>query len=77
MPISTRKAGRKKISPERVNVGSLKLEEPYDTQFKAVLRDFGFESVPSFIRQCAFSLLRQRDVKLVLPLEFKTFPAEK
>ena len=76
MPTSTRKSRRKKAAPYRNNVGSLKLEEPYDTQFKQVLRDFGFESVPSFIRQCAFSLLRQRDVKLVLPLEFKTFPAE-
>jgi hypothetical protein len=67
-----RKSNRKPKAPYRTNIGSLKLESPMDEEFKGVLKTYGFESVPSFIRQCAFSLLRQKDAKLILPLEFKT-----
>ena len=72
MPLPRRKYRQKSKAPHRINVGTLKLEEPFDEQFKETLRAYGFESVPSFIRQCAFSLLRQKDAKLILPLEFKT-----
>lgn len=71
MAITKRKTRRK--APHRTNIGSLKLEAPYDKEFKQALTKYGFESVPSFIRQCAFSILKQREAKLILPLEFKTF----
>jgi hypothetical protein len=70
-----RKRTRKKV-PYRTNIGSLKLESPSAEEFKAVLKAFGFESVPAFLRQCALSILRQKGRKLILPLEFKTVPRE-
>ncbi len=74
MELPKRKYRRKTKTPHRSNAGSLKLEEPFGEQFKETLKTYGFESVPSFLRQCAFSLLRQKDAKLVLPLEFRTIP---
>lgn len=68
---TTKRKTRRKV-PHRTNIGSLKLEAPFDKEFKEALTTYGFESVPSFIRQCAFSIIKQRQAKLVLPLEFRT-----
>lgn len=67
-----RPKGRKKKIPHKTNLGSLKLEAPHEEQLRKVLRHFGYESVPAFLRQCALGLLRQKDAKLILPLQFKT-----
>jgi hypothetical protein len=71
MSTPKRKSRGKTKAPYRTNLGSLKLEAPLDEEFKEALLTYGFESVPAFIRQCAFTLLRQKDAKLILPLEFR------